>query len=60
MTKETDTNVSQKQESCDQKNPAESSGLFSRMQLNDNKAGMAGLDKQKINQVIYEASKGRR
>ncbi|KAL4228127.1 hypothetical protein ACF0H5_013562 [Mactra antiquata] len=29
-----------------------------RMLLNDNKAGMTGLDKDKINQVIYEASKG--
>ncbi|XP_059155374.1 uncharacterized protein LOC131940665 isoform X2 [Physella acuta] len=28
------------------------------MALNDNKAGMEGLDKEKINQIIYEASKG--
>lgn len=34
------------------------SGLVSRMALNDNKAGMEGLDKEKINQIIYEASKG--
>ncbi|XP_060082744.1 DNA polymerase kappa-like [Ylistrum balloti] len=33
-------------------------GLMSRMLLNDNKAGMEGLDKEKINQVILEASKG--
>ncbi|XP_035826622.1 DNA polymerase kappa isoform X2 [Aplysia californica] len=35
-----------------------SSSLMSRMVLNDNKAGMEGLDKEKINQIIYEASKG--
>ena len=28
------------------------------MTLNDNKAGMHGLDKERINQIIYEASKG--
>ena len=28
-----------------------------RMALNDHKAGMQGLDKEKINQIIYEASK---
>ncbi|OWF52703.1 DNA polymerase kappa-like isoform X2 [Mizuhopecten yessoensis] len=33
-------------------------GLMSRMLLNDNKAGMEGLDKDRINQVILEASKG--
>ena len=32
--------------------------LMSRMALNDNKAGMQGLDKERINQIIYEASKG--
>ena len=30
----------------------------SRLLLNDNKAGMEGLDRDKINQVIFEASKG--
>lgn len=30
----------------------------SRMSLNDHKAGMQGLDKEKINKIIYEASKG--
>lgn len=35
-----------------------SNQLMSRMQLNDNKAGMEGLDKVVINQIIYEASKG--
>ena len=34
--------------------------VVSRMQLNDHKAGMEGLDKEKINAIIYEASKGRR
>lgn len=34
-----------------------SSGL-KRMALNDTKAGMEGLDVQKINQIIEEASKG--
>ncbi|XP_054842201.1 DNA polymerase kappa [Eublepharis macularius] len=32
--------------------------LLLRMGLNDNKAGMQGLDKEKINKVIMEASKG--
>jgi len=32
--------------------------LISMMALNDNKAGMQGLDKERINQIIYEASKG--
>ena len=31
---------------------------ISRIGLNDNKAGMEGLDKAKINQIIIEASKG--
>ncbi|XP_071167055.1 DNA polymerase kappa-like [Mytilus edulis] len=38
----------------------ENSSLMNRMRLNDNKAGMDGLDKEKINQVILEASKGSR
>ncbi|XP_048477184.1 DNA polymerase kappa [Rhincodon typus] len=33
-------------------------GILSRMALNDNKAGMEGLDKEKINKIIMEASKG--
>ena len=32
--------------------------ILSRMKLNDNKAGMDGLDRDRINQIIYEASKG--
>ncbi|XP_078419755.1 DNA polymerase kappa [Cetorhinus maximus] len=35
-------------------------GILSRMALNDNKAGMEGLDKEKINKIILEASKGSR
>lgn len=31
---------------------------MSIMALNDNKAGMQGLDKEHINKIIYEASKG--
>lgn len=31
---------------------------LSRIGLNDHKAGMAGLDKEKINQIIVEASRG--
>lgn len=33
-------------------------GLLLRMGLNDNKAGMEGLDKEKINKIIMEATKG--
>uniref|UniRef100_A0A8D2B1N6 DNA polymerase kappa n=1 Tax=Sciurus vulgaris TaxID=55149 RepID=A0A8D2B1N6_SCIVU len=32
--------------------------LLLRMGLNDNKAGMEGLDKEKINKIIMEATKG--
>lgn len=32
-------------------------GALLRMGLNDNKAGMQGLDKEKINKIIMEASK---
>ncbi|XP_070208820.1 DNA polymerase kappa-like [Littorina saxatilis] len=35
-----------------------SAPLFTRMQLNDHKAGMQGLDKERINQIIFEVSKG--
>ncbi|XP_015258922.1 PREDICTED: DNA polymerase kappa isoform X1 [Cyprinodon variegatus] len=34
--------------------------LLSRIALNDNKAGMEGLDRDKINKIIMEASKGSR
>ncbi|XP_062399214.1 DNA polymerase kappa [Sardina pilchardus] len=33
-------------------------GILSRMGLNDNKAGMEGLDREKINKIILETSKG--
>lgn len=33
-------------------------GILSRVALNDNKAGMEGLDRDKINAIIIEASKG--
>ncbi|XP_049618190.1 DNA polymerase kappa [Syngnathus scovelli] len=33
-------------------------GFLSRMALNDNKAGMEGLDRDKINKIIMESSKG--
>ncbi|NWR89579.1 POLK polymerase, partial [Furnarius figulus] len=35
-------------------------GFLLRMGLNDNKAGMEGLDKEKINKIIMEATKGSR
>ncbi|KAG7278323.1 hypothetical protein CRUP_029928 [Coryphaenoides rupestris] len=35
-------------------------GFLSRMALNDNKAGMEGLDRDRINKIIMEASKGSR
>ncbi|XP_060582117.1 DNA polymerase kappa-like, partial [Ruditapes philippinarum] len=37
---------------------ADGSTVVKRMLLNDNKAGMEGLDKERINQIIHEASKG--
>ncbi|XP_061527744.1 DNA polymerase kappa isoform X2 [Phycodurus eques] len=36
----------------------EGEGFLSRMALNDNKAGMEGLDRDKINKIIMESSKG--
>ncbi|XP_017925925.1 DNA polymerase kappa isoform X1 [Manacus vitellinus] len=47
----------------DKKKVANSScddGFLLRMGLNDNKAGMQGLDKEKINKIIMEATKGSR
>ncbi|XP_039660232.1 DNA polymerase kappa [Perca fluviatilis] len=35
-------------------------GFLSRMAINDNKAGMEGLDRDKINKIIMESSKGSR
>ena len=48
--------VAEKDETRDEDN---AQGL-TRMELNDHKAGMVGLDKEKINQIIFEASKGSR
>lgn len=39
---------------------AKGDGILSRMALNDNKAGMEGLDRDKINAIIMDASKGSR
>ncbi|NWI38273.1 POLK polymerase, partial [Picathartes gymnocephalus] len=47
----------------DMKKVADSScsdGVLLRMGLNDNKAGMQGLDKEKINKIIMDATKGSR
>ncbi|XP_029430997.1 DNA polymerase kappa isoform X2 [Rhinatrema bivittatum] len=40
--------------------PFSDEGFQFRMGLNDNKAGMEGLDKEKINKIIMEATKGSR
>ncbi|XP_053147168.1 DNA polymerase kappa isoform X2 [Hemicordylus capensis] len=45
-------------ENMDKGNTSPREGLLHRMGLNDNKAGMQGLDKEKINKIIMEASKG--
>ncbi|CAL8346595.1 unnamed protein product [Lota lota] len=39
---------------------ANGGGFLSRMALNDNKAGMEGLDRDRINKIIIESSKGSR
>lgn len=38
-------------------NGTKEEGFLSRMALNDNKAGMEGLDRDKINKIIMETSK---
>nr|XP_053768492.1 DNA polymerase kappa isoform X3 [Desmodus rotundus] len=43
-----------------EKNDSYKDDLLLRMGLNDNKAGMEGLDKEKINKIIMEATKGSR
>ncbi|XP_061476482.1 DNA polymerase kappa isoform X2 [Rhineura floridana] len=45
-------------ENASEGNASSREGLLLRMGLNDNKAGMQGLDKEKINKIIMEASKG--
>lgn len=47
-------------EKNDSNSTDKSSKTLTRMELNDHKAGMVGLDKEKINQIIFEASKGSR
>ncbi|XP_076995544.1 DNA polymerase kappa isoform X3 [Tamandua tetradactyla] len=44
----------------EEKNDNYKDDLLLRMGLNDNKAGMEGLDKEKINKIIMEATKGSR
>uniref|UniRef100_A0A673UDR8 DNA polymerase kappa n=1 Tax=Suricata suricatta TaxID=37032 RepID=A0A673UDR8_SURSU len=47
-------------DSTKEKNDSYKDDLLHRMGLNDNKAGMEGLDKEKINKIIMEATKGSR
>ncbi|KAM4875889.1 DNA polymerase kappa isoform 1-T4 [Thomomys bottae] len=47
-------------DSTEEKNDGYKDDLLLRMGLNDNKAGMEGLDKEKINKIIMEATKGSR
>uniref|UniRef100_A0A8D0HIY9 DNA polymerase kappa n=1 Tax=Sphenodon punctatus TaxID=8508 RepID=A0A8D0HIY9_SPHPU len=47
-------------DSTNKVNSSSSEGLLLRMGLNDNKAGMQGLDKERINKIIMEATKGSR
>ncbi|KAM4863341.1 LOW QUALITY PROTEIN: DNA polymerase kappa-like [Urocitellus parryii] len=44
--------------STKEKSDNDKDDLLLRMGLNDNKAGMEGLDKEKINKIIMEATKG--
>uniref|UniRef100_A0A667GRH1 DNA polymerase kappa n=1 Tax=Lynx canadensis TaxID=61383 RepID=A0A667GRH1_LYNCA len=44
--------------STKEKNDNNRDDLLLRMGLNDNKAGMEGLDKEKINKIIMEATRG--
>ncbi|XP_059949039.1 DNA polymerase kappa [Mesoplodon densirostris] len=50
----------EKNNSTKEKNDNYKDDLLLRMGLNDNKAGMEGLDKEKINKIIMEATKGSR
>ena len=45
--------------SCDTVQSRDGTQIMSGLQLNDNKAGMEGLDKEKINKIIFDASKGK-
>jgi len=55
-----DVNLNNKAENFPSKHKENESGTktLGLMSLNDNKAGMTGLDKEKINQIIENASKG--
>lgn len=44
-------------DSTKEKNGSYKDDLLLRMGLNDNKAGMEGLDKEKINKIIMEATR---
>ncbi|XP_019785376.2 DNA polymerase kappa [Delphinus delphis] len=50
----------EKNDSTKEKNDNYKDDLLLRVGLNDNKAGMEGLDKEKINKIIMEATKGSR
>uniref|UniRef100_A0A8D1SQB0 DNA polymerase kappa n=1 Tax=Sus scrofa TaxID=9823 RepID=A0A8D1SQB0_PIG len=50
----------EKNDSTKERNDNYKDDLLFRMGLNDNKAGMEGLDKEKINKIIMEATKGSR
>lgn len=47
----------EKNDSTKEKNDNYKDDLLLRVGLNDNKAGMEGLDKEKINKIIMEATK---
>ncbi|XP_066887266.1 DNA polymerase kappa isoform X3 [Kogia breviceps] len=53
-------NTEEKNDSTKEKNDNYKDDLLLRVGLNDNKAGMEGLDKEKINKIIMEATKGSR
>nr|XP_006197649.1 DNA polymerase kappa isoform X1 [Vicugna pacos]XP_031530757.1 DNA polymerase kappa isoform X1 [Vicugna pacos] len=50
----------EKSDCTEEKNDSYKDDILLRMGLNDNKAGMEGLDKEKINKIIMEATKGSR
>lgn len=60
FTAEDSKQIEEDVEKKDSKSTDTSSKTLTRMELNDHKAGMVGLDKEKINQIILEASKGSR
>ncbi|KAB1281653.1 DNA polymerase kappa [Camelus dromedarius] len=50
----------EKSDCTEEKHDSYKDDIMLRMGLNDNKAGMEGLDKEKINKIIMEATKGSR